>query len=363
METTPLVPSTDEMTLTAPVVPQLNFWQRPWVQDLLPLIASLAIHLGIVIIALLIGGAVSQMTKSVVQEQIVVPDASFTDGTVGGVPNPGLGDDPNRAAAQDQVKDVSVSSEGWAEKPSQTLTQDLVGGGSGESASEMSVIGLGANTGAGKGSGVAQGSGLGTGTGDGGGPLAVFGMPGGGAGAGPKFMGQGTGGNTRSIAFVCDASGSMMDKISVLREEMKRTIDQLRPIQAFSIVFFSDEKPQALSENLVMASPDNKRKAYDFLQHVVTAGSTHPIPGLQLAFRQHPQLIFLLTDGEFEDNEAVVKAIHDLNPDHAVKINTIAFINNAALQDGSGQEWMDVLRRIAHDNKGTFKQVSPDDIR
>ena len=63
----------------------------------------------------------------------------------------------------DQFKDVAVTSEGWADKPSQTLTASLMGGGAGETPAEMSLIGAGANVGAGKGSGVGQGSGLGSG--------------------------------------------------------------------------------------------------------------------------------------------------------------------------------------------------------
>src|SRR5438132_13383532 len=104
------------------IAPHLTFWQLPWVQKFLPLITSLTVHLAIIIVALLIGGVVQQVGKLVVQEQVIVPDASFTDGTVGGIPNPGLGGDPNRAAAQDQFKDVAVTSEGWADKPSQTPT-------------------------------------------------------------------------------------------------------------------------------------------------------------------------------------------------------------------------------------------------
>src|SRR3954469_6230127 len=79
------------------MTPRLTFWQQPLVQNLLPLGTSLAVHIGIIIVALVIGGTVAQVAKMVVQEQITVPDASFTDGPVGGIPNPGLGGDPNKA--------------------------------------------------------------------------------------------------------------------------------------------------------------------------------------------------------------------------------------------------------------------------
>jgi uncharacterized protein with von Willebrand factor type A (vWA) domain len=158
---------------------------------------------------------------------------------------------------------------------------------------------------------------------------------------------------------VCDASGSMMNKMVPLKNELKRTIDQLRPIQAFSVIFFADEKPQALSQQLLMASPDNKRKAYDFLQNVSTAGQTNPIPALELAFKQRPQLIFLLTDGDFPDNNAVLTKIRELEKTTPVKINTIAFVSNT----DNDKEFIKVLDTIAKENGGRFKQVSQDEVQ
>ncbi len=59
----------------------------------------------------------------------------------------------------------------------------------------------------------------------------------------------------------------------------------------------------------------------------------------------------LLTDGDFDDNEAVVRWIDDHNPDHGIKINTISF--HAQDQDGDK-----VLAVIAEHNGGMFKRVS-----
>src|SRR5438067_917345 len=86
----------------AAIAPHLTFWQEPWVQNLLPHITSITVHLVIIIIAILLIPPLQKLTQMVKQEQVIVPDASFTEGPVGGIPNPGLGGDPNRAAAQDQ---------------------------------------------------------------------------------------------------------------------------------------------------------------------------------------------------------------------------------------------------------------------
>jgi uncharacterized protein with von Willebrand factor type A (vWA) domain len=150
-----------------------------------------------------------------------------------------------------------------------------------------------------------------------------------------------------------------MNKMVPLKNELKRTIDQLKVMQAFSVVFFADQKPQALSQQLVMASPDNKRKAYDFLQNVSTAGQTDPIPALELAFKQKPQLIFLLTDGDFPDNAAVLARVRALNAEHTTKINTIAFVSDT----DNDKEFINVLTTIAKENGGLFKKVSQDEVQ
>ena len=51
--------------------------------------------------------------------------------------------------------------------------------------------------------------------------MAMYGVPGGG-GIGPKGPVFGHGGNARRIAFVCDASGSMINKMPVLKEQLTK---------------------------------------------------------------------------------------------------------------------------------------------
>lgn len=355
----PAILTDPAVEMSPAIVVPLNFWQQSWVQNLLPLCTSLAVHIGIVVVALVFFKTVETVYKQVVQEQIIVPDATLVEGTEpGGIPNPGLGGDPNREAAQDKYPDASATSDGWADKPSKTLTDALMGGGSGDTQSSSAMIGLGAGAGAGTGTGFGEGSGLGSGTGDGSGKLAKFGVPGGGGGIGPKFMGTGGGGNVRNLAYVCDASGSMMNKMATLKNELKRSIDALRVTQSFSVIFFADEKPQALGQQLIFASPENKRKAYDFLQNITTSGATDPIPGLELAFRQKPQLIFLLTDGDFPDNAAVLKKVSELNKGKQVRINTIAFVGSG----DTDKAFIEVLSQIAKESGGVFRQVSENEV-
>jgi hypothetical protein len=86
--------------------------------------------------------------------------------------------------------------------------------------------------------------------------------------------------------------------------------------------------------------------------------TTDPIPGLKLAFEQHPQLIYLLTDGDFPDNKAVRDLILKLNDDHKVKINTIAYTNNP----GTDSDFFTLLQQIARENSGFYRHVAENEL-
>ena len=341
--------------------PGLTFWQLPWVQNILPFATSVVIHAAIVLIGVIFFLGAQYVQKKIAhQEEVIIPDASMiNDAPPGGVPFQGLGADPNRQAFQDKVKDAGTP-EGWADKKGASKEMKAAGGGEGDSADTTIGVGPGGGFGHGKnGHGSGTGDNSGTGDGDGSGPLAMFGTPGGG-GIGPKGPVFGHGGNAKKIAFVCDASGSMLNKFGTLRRELGNTVQGLRAIQSFSIVFFQEQTCTALDANtLVMATPENKLKAENFLEDKITPrGETNPIPGLELAFKQKPELIYILTDGDFPDNNAVLKRIRELNKDHTVKVNTIAFVSEA----DTDTAFMALLKQIAQENGGVYKFVKESDL-
>src|SRR5688500_4423416 len=170
--------------------PQPSFWQQPWAQDLVAFATSLIFHVTLIVVGLVLYKELPRIITPV-QEQVIIPDATIIEGAeVGGIPNPGLGGDPNLPAAQSVDANVNVA-EGWSDKRSETLTQNLMGGGGSEGEVD-SLIGIGLRSGIGTGTGTGSGSGdaVGAGSGEGGG-IAPFGVPGGGGGIGPKspFMG------------------------------------------------------------------------------------------------------------------------------------------------------------------------------
>lgn len=345
-------PTVDEMPQERGLARTGGFWQSPFAQNVLPLLSSLALHLGLIVLVWATYEGI-KVAYQVVREQIIIPDATIVEGApVGGVVNAGLGEDPNRPAAQDQYADVPAGSQGWSNKPSATLSNNLINEDGKEGAPTDSLIGLGS----GSGKGLDGDKGAGSGPGSDGGPMAPFGVPGGGQGLGPKSQFMGLSGNATRIVFVCDASGSMVDKFDALRLELRRSVDGLKPIQAFGIIFFQEQKAAALDRMLVMANGEHKKQAYEFLDQTTPHGSTEPIHGLEIAFDQEPQLIYLLTDGDFPDNQKVIDYIRRRNVGRKVKINTIAFV-------GRGEEYEKVLKQIAQENHGSFKYVSGGELR
>jgi len=352
-------PTTALPTPGIPVV-QRTFFQNPYVQTVLPFVTSLTVHLSIILLGLVFFLSARLIQKKVLhQEEYIIPAASMiNDGAPGGVPFQGLGADPNRQAMQDKLKDGGTP-EGWADKRGSKLNlQAAAGGGEGDSSDNIIGTGPGGGFGKGKaGKGAGVGNELGAGDGEGNGPLAMFGTPGGG-GLGLKGPVFGNSGNARKIAFVCDASGSMLQKFDALKRELSKTVRQLRPSQSFSVIFFQEQSCKSLDQNLVIAKPDTKRQADQFLDTIVPRAETNPLPALELAFKQKPDLIYLLTDGDFPDNNAVLKLIQQLDKDGKVKINTIAFVN----EKDKDTDFMALLQKIAKDTGGVYRFVRENDL-
>ena len=340
----------------------VGFWQQPWVQNVLPFVTSLTLHAAIIVIAVAVVVGGQQMYERVkpLENQLFTADSAIVEeGPPGGVQNVGLGGDPTKPAAQDEFPE---GGQGWAPKPGdKDAVAALMGGG--DDSSSDAVIGLSAvGGGFGQGRGIGSGSGdeRGSGTGDGRGPLAPFGTPGGGGiGKQGSLMGVGKGAHT--IVYVCDASGSMINTFSSLKEQLVRSIQGLKSIQGFNIVFFQDEKCSSLNDGLLFATPENKRKAFKWLEEQTTTGTTNPIPGIELAFKNRPQLIYLLTDADFPDNNAVKTAIARLNKDKQTRINTIIFVPGDG-EEGSGA-FKDLMNQIAKDNGGVYAHVKESELR
>ena len=75
---------------------------------------------------------------------------------------------------------------------------------------------------------------------------------------------------------------------------------------------------------------------------------------LRVAMQQKPDVVYLLTDGDFPNNNAVLEEIRKLNAGtKKVKINTIAFVN----EKDTDEDFKELLQKIATESGGAFRQV------
>ena len=329
-------------------------------QQVFPWVAASLVHLTLLVMAILLVPKLAMNLRNPSQEEIVIPDTTLAEnGHLGGIPNPGLNADPSRSANQETDPNTN-DSKGWAQRSSQSLSQDL----SAQAAQSDDLIAAGTLNERGNGKDNSALSHLG---GDGGGEIANFGPRGGGQGIGPRSKIFGSGSNVRSVIYVCDGSGSMLSgKDDILKREMKTAVASLNPTQQFNVLFFQELdsgrpfNPEA--EKLQMATPNNKTKLFAFMDHLEFRQGTNRIPALENAFQEKPQLIYLLTDGEFDNpsSDAVMARINALNQDKRMKINTRLLLQSRTAEEVN-QKFEDIMARIAHDNGGDFKKYYADD--
>jgi spermidine/putrescine-binding protein len=148
----------------------------------------------------------------------------------------------------------------------------------------------------------------------------------------------------------------MMSVFPQLQRELDKSIDSLKVPQSFGVLFFSDQT-LFLDKSLMLATASNKKKAYEFVAQMAAHGTTEPKSAIQMAFAMQPQLIFVLTDGfDQGDPNEVAKQFRNLNVGKKVKINTIL------LRSADDPELIKVLKTIASENGGSYKEVDKQDF-
>jgi type II secretory pathway pseudopilin PulG len=162
--------------------------------------------------------------------------------------------------------------------------------------------------------------------------------------------------------FVIDKSGSMRrndldprrSRMDVAKEALFKTLSGMTEDQEFYIVFFNRE-PEAMPVSMMLpATPGNVNSLRAWIDSQNAQGGTNPSSALVQAFEQEPDMIWLLSDGEF--SRRVNQLVADMNPGRAVKINTLGF----------GTQWYfgsQSLRRLATENGGSFTLVTPSSPR
>jgi len=193
--------------------------------------------------------------------------------------------------------------------------------------------GIGAIVGAG-----GPGSGIGIGSGKGGGGTSFFGVK----GTGARF------------AFIVDVSGSMQreNRIGTALSELIRSLNALQDFTQFYVVLYSDGviRPNFEQEGWMRATRGNKRMISQWIEQQMPGGGTNPNDAFDLifSFREPPDVIFFLTDGEIPDDTAQKVAELAKKSKREVVVNTIGFSSEAGREP---------LQRIARENRGVFRFV------
>jgi hypothetical protein len=148
----------------------------------------------------------------------------------------------------------------------------------------------------------------------------------------------------RFFVYVVDCSGSMLDEGRLVRakQELRRSILDLREPQRFAVIFYNDRilpQPGDLPRPADGPSKDQLRR---WLRLIEPDGETDPRGAMGLALSLRPDAVFLLTDGEYASGTA--EAIARKNP-RKVPIHCI---------DLAGGGANPILQQIARDSGGRY---------
>ncbi len=162
-----------------------------------------------------------------------------------------------------------------------------------------------------------------------------------------------------SVVYVIDKSGSMCgDPLNRVKAELILAIEDLAPDKRFSVVFFNSgtwplfaKRGSAGSAGVLQvltANPEDKQRAIDWIKQIKCGGGTVPEGAMTLALSVDPELIMLLSDGEFSPNYA--KRI--------TKTNQAKGSRKAVIDCVGLQEAVKTLKEISSHNDGTYYQAT-----
>jgi len=167
----------------------------------------------------------------------------------------------------------------------------------------------------------------------------------------------------RTVVFVCDATGSMINKIARLKIELMLAVQSLRPIDSFDIIFYQNTSVLKLGDDMLSATPENKQKAEVWLDGVTTDGTCDPVAALTFGLKLRPRLLYFVTDAaDFPDVPAVQNVFRTLNAGHRTKVNTSLIVETKEEQEAN-KDSEPLMRSIASENGGYFQWVRTDELK
>lgn len=179
-----------------------------------------------------------------------------------------------------------------------------------------------------------------------------------------------------SFVYVFDRSGSMNSALQytspegdtvlsatplvAAKAELIKSLRDLTPKQQFHVLFYNHQVTpfntgrSALKP--ISATRENIYKVESFVQSVQAFGKTYHIEPMEMALKMKPDVIFLLTDGEEQDDpsEGQLEYLNKLNAGYRTKINVI--------QIGFEPRPGCTLERLAKENRGKHRFLNIADL-
>lgn len=189
-------------------------------------------------------------------------------------------------------------------------------------------------------------------------------LPTGGGAAGEGDLGvgmYGLSGSAKSVVYVVDASGSLIDSLPFVINELKSSLRKLTSEQVFNVIFFQNNIAIELPPRRRMKRADTQTKleAANWLDEgdVAPGGQSNPVEAIKLAISYKPDLIYILSDnitgdGQYAiDQQLLLKEIEEAKERSRAaetRINTIQFLHPDPLG---------TLKKIAEQNGGRYRFV------
>ncbi len=174
-----------------------------------------------------------------------------------------------------------------------------------------------------------------------------------------QFCGVEGGGN--HFVYLVDSSSSMGSGFASARAELLASIDQLKPEQRFYVIFFDAESDYMRLSNAnrdeprsVLATPAHKAALKRWAMRITMDRGRAPYDPLRFALELKPDVIFLLSDGEFpqgiEDLLREENRVENLFGD----THPISIVHTIGYHSEEGESRM---RRIAEQNQGQYRYI------
>jgi len=328
----------------------------------LPWGVSLLLHAGVFMLVFFVGWAAIQKS---VEDEVVIPSSGLTERNEFKLTT-------NLPTVTEEKVGRGVTADSGFQgvvkpPPAGEVNVGPGGGGVGESWGPGTGSGVGWGKGKGGGSGLI-GIGGGSGGGGGSGKGTPYGLRQGGGKMGMFGLKKGSG--VKRIIYVIDASGSLIDSMPFVLDELRRSINDLKDDQSFSVFFFQDEKViEAPPPGWKKALEDVKRRTNEWCDpragNIAPQGVTSPRLAIKAALALNPEVVYVLSDnitgrGQFElSQRTVLEEIEKANKTAKAKINTIQFLYPDQLAS-YGME--PTLKLISQKTGGVYKYVDAGEL-